>query len=120
MGILYNRFTQESRTWTLIKTFTEVNTKLPIDTTGKSELLVVCDDIVSVFIHCGITYSNSRITGRRKIYNTNTGTGYGYAVNYLNYDSSLQGPSIKVEVVSYPSVSGQTYPSSANVKVYAR
>ena len=51
MGILYNRFNadySETKFWTLITTITEQSTAVSLgDLTGKTELLVVCNNMVS-------------------------------------------------------------------------
>lgn len=122
MGILYNRFTQETSTsnaWTLIKTFTEVNTAVTIGITGYTEILVVCNDIVSM-LFCitdrGSVTSKYQKSHEERIYNTNTGTGYHFDAEFYQY-----GSSIKVSGRSYDSVSssGSTL-NSINTKVYAR
>lgn len=114
MGILYNRFTPEylDGEWTLIKTFTEVRTSVSIDTTGKSELLVTCNDMVSARIYIGVEHF---VENGKRIFNTNTNRGYGFSVLYSSTNSTIY-----VDGVSYPSVSGVENLDSVNVKVYAR
>lgn len=126
MGILYNRFTSEpsSTAWTLIKTFTEVNTDVTLpDLTGKTELLVVCDDRISLlFCLWDIRSSNHHNDGAsgEKIYNTNTGTGYRYEVNFYHYYPAYQAPFIRVYGIEILSLSQLQDLSSVNTKVYVR
>lgn len=126
MGILYNRFTPEPSptTWTLIKTFTEVNTNVTLpDLTGKTELLVVCDDRISLlFCLWNIRSSNHYNDGAsgEKIYNTNTGTGYRYEVNFWHYYPAYHAPFLSVDGYEQTSMSQRQALSSVNTKVYVR
>ena len=121
MGILYNRFTIPPATgsWELIDTFTEVRTWKTINTTGKTELLVVCNDIVSaLFAVCAPgTYTTSPNNNTvAQIYSANTGTGYGFTVQY-DFGTPNR---LYVWGYSYPNATTETYLSSVNTKVYAR
>lgn len=120
MGILYNRFTvnPSSGSWTLIETFTEVNTWKSIDITGKTELLVVCNDIFS-FLFCirdiGSLTNYSHDEGSEKIYNTNTGTGYRIGVDFGQNPDRIQ-----VGGSSWSDLTTSSSLTSINTKVYAR
>lgn len=123
MGILYNRFTPESSptSWILIKKFTEVGSFIPIgDLTGKTELLVVCNDIVSLLfcIHeRGTSSPTSEDRQGEKKYNTISGTGYRFDVFLRQHD---QNPSLYVSGVEYTSSSSGQSLSSVNTKVFVR
>ncbi len=119
MGILYNRFTPEylDGEWTLIKsdTISPLWAEVPIDITGKRELLVICNDMVSINIH--ILDNDVLLAGgnKKKIYNTNTGTGYGFSVDFNPSTSRL-----RIDATRYPSISSYARLDSVDIKVYAR
>ena len=127
MGILYNRYNDEtngSTYWTLLTTFTDVNTDMPIgDLTGKTELLVVCNDIVAALFCIRNVSTNPFVEHGdvEKIYNDNTGTGYAFEIAYRPYYSPLHSPTIHVDGHSYTSVSGGgSTLASVNTKVFVR
>ena len=122
MGILYNRFTPEyvaPTTWTLLTSFTDVRTEVPLgDLTGKTELLVVCDNLVSILFPIYEMGNNALYDTAYpgKIYNTNTGTGYRFHVYFYHKTYNA----LKVEGYSESDISTSTQLSSVNTVVYAR
>lgn len=124
MGILYNRFNESpqpvSDSWELVKTFTEVNTQVSVDITGKTEMLVVCNDIVTMIFAVlpasaySSTYSEE-YQYAEKAYNTNTGTGYSFAVYFRPNSAKLE-----IRGSQWTGVSTKTALSSVNTKVYMR
>ena len=122
MGIVYNRFTPEQSptSWVLYNKFTEVNTQIPINITGKTELLVVCNDIVSLLFCIYERGSVSPTYEERrgwKMYNTTSGTGYLFEVSLRQHD---QTPSIWVSGTEYTSGSTGQSLNSVNTKVFMR
>lgn len=126
MGLLYNRFNDEtngSTYWTLLTTFTEVKTKMPLgDLTGKTELLVVCNDIVSSLFCIRNVSTNPYVEHGdvAKEYNDNTGTGYWFEISYRPYYTPLHSPAVEVIGHSRTSVSGGSTLNSVNTKVFVR
>ena len=106
--------------WELEKTFTEVRTSVPIDTTGKTEMLVVCDDrCSSLFAICELgtgKYGGWLEEQINIVPSMGTGTGYDYTIQY---DS--RGPWLYITGSSRATISSSAQNlSSVNTKVYMR
>lgn len=124
MGILYNRFNDEtngSTYWTLLTTFTDVGTEVPIDLTDKTELLVVCNDVASMlFCVRPMRQGNSDHAIASKLYTTQTGAGFAFEVAFAYNSSEYTSPSLIVTGWSFTAVSTREALTSVNTKVFVR
>lgn len=125
-GILYNRFNRyvspAPNPWTLIETLTEARRYYPINTTGYTELLVVCNDIVSA-LFCIRDIGSSNFyehSYREKSYSLTTNDGYRFTILFNAYNVSRRSAEISIWADQLTSVSQIQQLDLINAKVYVR
>ena len=108
--------------WTLIETLTETRRYYPINTTEYTELLVVCNDMVSA-LFCIRDIGSSNFyeqSYREKSYSLTTNDGYRFTILFNAYNVSRRSAEIGIWADQLTSVSQIQQLDLINAKVYAR